>query len=470
MDLLIKVLKTASKNPMSITPFINMLVDTTLLLWKKLAEDAFSNSYILDITELLITGGYLENFTVVISKLVPVISTIFSSPEMLIEKVTSITLLSNIFRCFGDVINNNKNNNNQDLLIQLSNATIPALFQVLFQYTEDGLLDAGIRCLKWYLVAVIQATNHKCTEFLSQLTIGNSSSLQLIIQFIGKLLHPSVSDITATHIGGLINLLLSSSLPVLVQQNLLSQLIQAILERLSTAKLPDFQTGLVVVICRLFLLDSNYMIDLLEKLSIIGGISALQFFLRTWSKTVTNFVSEYQNVITLSTLSHLILLGDGRVLNVTVPGSIINKPKRSGLRSAAKSKNTEEVWSEVPFIVKAYSILTDEMIASVDDENAKEYDEYGFDEEDEFDEDDYDVGEEDFDELNDEDEWDADRFDDDELDGYNLLSDMLDGNPDEGEEEEVPIPDDPLTKGLNPRVCFISNNYFDFVIYLIMLL
>ena len=371
LDVLIKVLNSAVKQPASITPFIHMLTETTLLLWKRLADDAYSNTYIMDIVQLLITGGNYDNFIAVSSKLVPVITSIFSMPEMMVEKVTAMTLLSSIFQSFGELLNS-KHPNGQELLLQISGAVVGPMFQIAVQYSEDGLMDAVIRTLKWYFAAVIKATNQQGGQFLHQLPVGSSNALHLSIQFILKMLSPSVNDISAQNIGGLVNLMVASSFPLLIDQHLLSPLIHHVVERLITAKLPDFQSGLIIVICRLFLLDAAATIELLHQTPLTSppinrkpSSTALEFFLRLWSKFITHFMTEMENTIMLSALSHLLLVGDPRVTNQLVPGELISKVKREGLRSAAKAKNNEEEWSEVPFVVKAFTVLVEELIKRI---------------------------------------------------------------------------------------------------------
>lgn len=513
---------------MKLIPHVPNLVETILQLWKKMSEDAFTNTYIVDLVQVLLQLHHYQVYGLVFEKLCPVIVTILSSPDLLMEKVTAISLLSHIFLYLPDTLlknsNNNNNNNNNynenasstastnhaEMLNHVSAVTIGHLFQTLFSCDHDSIVHEGIKALQYYLMGTMKLIPSPC-EYLSQFPVANTNLMHLFFQFISKILsHPAnttsanhelllaaaaideqnvsaeskyyyYNDITVTALVGLVNILITIALPLLIQNALLTPLTSLLLKRMAASRYWDLQQGLTGTICRLLILDSSSVLLMLNStpLSQISALpptwsssyyrslddkitsdtqtTLLTFFLRFWSKHFSSFVSDSQISIMILSLNHLITsVNQSLINNQMVPGEIINKPKRAGLRSAAKTKDVPEVWSEVPFIVKAFSYFIDECIAM---------EEYGEGEDcDDYNEEEFDDGEglydeeldDEFDDFGEEDGWDAEHFDDeDDSGGYKLLSDILNEDVDQAEGEyEVVFKEDPVLSSFSKKVSY----------------
>jgi hypothetical protein len=103
-------------------------------------------------------------------------------------------------------------------------------------------------------------------------------------------------------------------------------------------------------------------------------------------------------------LEHAVSTGDQRFQNIFVKGDRVINPIK-GIKTRSKSKNEEELYTQVPLLVKIYKLLINELHSQIEEHKNEEFDELD-------DEDD----EEEYENCDDEDE-DEDEDNDVETDG-----------------------------------------------------
>ncbi len=85
-------------------------------------------------------------------------------------------------------------------------------------------------------------------------------------------------------------------------------------------------------------------------------------------------------------MEHAVSTGDRRFQDVFVKGDRIINPTK-GIKTRSKSKNEEELYTQVPLVVKMYKLLINELHSQIEDsKNDDDYDELDDDLEDEEDE------------------------------------------------------------------------------------
>ncbi|KAG0198042.1 Importin 9 [Mortierella sp. GBA30] len=257
---------------------------------------------------------------------------------------------------------------------------LPALVNIITVDNPDiPLVSDAIDLLK----ALIQGGH-------SPLPTGNDASsgksgLELLIQFIAKLLDPSQTESAALFVGDLISKLIKKG-GVLVS-SVLPDILNAVTIRLAQAKLPSFIQPLVMVFAQLCIDQHETVINFLSGIN-INGRSGLDIVLVSWLLNHADFQGIYHQKVSVVALSKVFSVADARIFAIPVKGDmIVSNSSRRMTRSTAKSTPNQYTLVTVP--VKIIKLFTMELTNRIEEEEEGEYadddDDYG-DEDDEEDE------------------------------------------------------------------------------------
>lgn len=159
-------------------------------------------------------------------------------------------------------------------------ATFPKLTSVLMESTEGDVLRPGAETAKWILV-------HDHQQVFEWQDENGRSGLEVCLHVIDRLLGGQVEDNAAIEVGGLAAELVEKA----GQERLgpfLTQLLQAVANRLATAQAAPLIQSLILVFARLSLTSAKDVVDFLSQIQ-IDGQSGLQVVLSKWLENSINF-------------------------------------------------------------------------------------------------------------------------------------------------------------------------------------
>ncbi|KAI1432222.1 armadillo-type protein [Xylaria sp. CBS 124048] len=218
-------------------------------------------------------------------------------------------------------------------------ATLPKLTRLLMESNDGEILRPGAESVK-YLLA------HDHEQVFNYQDENNRSGLEVCLHIIDRLLGTSIEDNAASEVGGLAAELVEKA----GHERLgpfLPQLLQAVANRLATAKAAPFIQSLILVFARLSLVGAHDVVEFLTTIE-INGQTGLQVVLAKWLENSVNFAGYdeiRQNVIALSKLYSL---NDARVAQTMVKGDlIITTSDRIMTRSRAKQSMAQPDLSSI---------------------------------------------------------------------------------------------------------------------------
>ncbi|KAF9103924.1 hypothetical protein BGX29_002731 [Mortierella sp. GBA35] len=302
----------------------------------------------------------------------------------------------------------------------------PNLMAVLLTVEDRDVLQSGQECLK----ILIQKDVRQVAEWRD--TVSGKTGLDLLIQFIAKLLDPSQTESSALFVGDLVSKLIKKGDNLVA--SILPQLLTAVTIRLADAKLASFIQPLVMVFAQLCLNQHETIINFLSGVD-VRGQNGLHIVLTAWLLNHADFQGLYHQKVSTVALTKVFTSGDPRVSAIQVKGDIIlSENSRRTTRSAAKKAPNQ--YTVVPVPVKIVKLLCADLTTRIEeDSHSGEFDD------DESDDDEEDEEEES--EAEDGKDWKRDKHQEKSV----LLSDMLgeDGNTyyddagdEDGEEEADP--------------------------------
>ncbi|KAG0261216.1 hypothetical protein BG011_001257 [Mortierella polycephala] len=294
----------------------------------------------------------------------------------------------------------------------------PNLMSVLLTTDDRDTLQSGQECL----TIVIQKGVQQIAEWRD--AASGKTGLELIIQFIAKLLDPSQSESAALFVGDLVSKLIKKGGDLVTP--IIPDLLNAVTQRLAQAKLPTFIQPLVMVFAQLCLNQHEVVINFLAGLT-INGRNGLDIVLSAWLANHADFQGLYNQKVSTVALTKIFMSADPRVYAVQVNGDLI-VPQSSRIVTRSLARNTPDQFTITTVPVKIIRLLATDLTSKVEEEE---------DEQAVLSDDDDEDGEDDWED--DEDQKTKDKF--------SFLSDILDshGLDGEGEEDEEEVDPDVLT-------------------------
>ncbi|KAI0872938.1 armadillo-type protein [Hypoxylon argillaceum] len=233
-------------------------------------------------------------------------------------------------------------------------ATLPKLTRLLMESNEGEILRPGAESVK-YLLA------HDHEQMFNYHDENNRSGLEVCLHIIDRLLGTSIEDNAASEVGGLAAELVEKA----GHERLgpfLPQLLQAVANRLATAKTATFIQSLILVFARLSLVGAHDVVEFLTTIQ-INGQTGLQVVLGKWLENSVNFAGYdeiRQNVIALSKLYSL---NDPRVAQTMVRGDLII-PASDRIMTRSRAKQNPDQYTIIPAPLKILKVLIEELLSA----------------------------------------------------------------------------------------------------------
>jgi hypothetical protein len=229
--------------------------------------------------------------------------------------------------------------------------TLSRLNRLLMVTNEGEVLRPGAECLKYMLI-------HDHQQVFSWQDENGRSGLEVCLHIIDRLLGSSVSDDSASEIGGVAAELVEKA----GRDRLgpfLPQLLQAVANRLVAAQKTPLIQSLTIVFARLSIVGAADVVEFLGAIQ-IDGQSGLELVLAKWLENSVEFAGYdaiRQNVIALSKIYSL---DDARVAQTMVKGDqIVGDSDRIMTRSRARLNPTK--YTSVPASLKILKVLVEEL-------------------------------------------------------------------------------------------------------------
>ncbi|KAI1299168.1 hypothetical protein EDD11_006488 [Mortierella claussenii] len=252
------------------------------------------------------------------------------------------------------------------------------LMSVLLTTDNRDILQGGQECLK----IVIQKDVQQVAAWRDD--ESGKTGLDLLIQFIAKLLHPSQTESAALFVGDLISKLIKKGGDSVAP--ILPDILNAVTARLADAKLPSFIQPLVMVFVQLSLMQHETVINFLSGID-INGRNGLDIVLTSWVSNHADFQGLYHQKVSTVALTKIFNSRDPRVSAIQVRGDmIVSASSRRKTRSEARvAAPTQYAVITVP--VKIVKLLTADLTSKIEEETAGDSeDDDDFDDEDDEDE------------------------------------------------------------------------------------
>ncbi|KAG0356145.1 hypothetical protein BG005_004912 [Podila minutissima] len=283
------------------------------------------------------------------------------------------------------------------------------LMSVLLTTDDRDILQSGQECL----TIVIQKGIHQVAAW--QDAASGKTGLELIIQFIAKLLDPSQTESAALYVGDMISKLVMKGGDLVTP--ILPDLLNAVAQRLADAQLASFIQPLVMVFAQLCLNQHSVVINFLSGIT-ISGRNGLDIVLSAWLANHADFQGLYNQKVSAVALTKVYMSADPRVYAVQVNGDLIVS-KSSRIVTRSRAKNTPDQYTITTVPVKIIRLLATDLTNKIEEEEDQ-------------------AAESDYDDEDGEDDW------EDEDDGkgkFSMMSDMLDRFDFDEDEEDVVDPD-----------------------------
>ncbi|KAI0829067.1 ARM repeat-containing protein [Trametes gibbosa] len=228
----------------------------------------------------------------------------------------------------------------------------PSLFSCLGNAEDRDVIQNGIACI----TLLIRKDINQLVSW-SDPTTGQSG-LDGVLAVIAKQLQ-SEDESGGLVIGDLLIHLLRRAgeavLPVL------SQLLQAMVTRMKTAKTATFLQSLIIPFAFLIYNQRDTVLSLLESTN-VDGRSGLDILIQTWCENAETFQGFWPTRISTLALSSLFASERPSLQHLLVKGDIIVKPEtKNVIMTRSKTRQTPTEFTSVPFPVKALKILVHEL-------------------------------------------------------------------------------------------------------------
>ncbi|KAA1471630.1 ARM repeat-containing protein [Dentipellis sp. KUC8613] len=226
-------------------------------------------------------------------------------------------------------------------------AVAPNLFACMKVAEDRDVLQNGVSLLT---LVVRKDVN----QLLGWAGADGQTGLGSVLGVIARLLH-NQDESGGLFVGDLIIHLLRRAgdavLPVL------PELLEAMLNRMATAKTATFLQSLIIPFAFLIYNQRDTVLDLVEGVS-VGGRPALAVLLNTWCENAETFQGFWPTRVSSLALGRLLVADRASVQTTLVKGDIVVRPEtRDVIMTRSKTKAAPLEFTSVPFPVKALKLL-----------------------------------------------------------------------------------------------------------------
>ncbi|KAM6498769.1 Armadillo-type fold, partial [Amanita muscaria] len=320
----------------------NSLVAAILEVWNRNNKDPLFISILADIlTSLASSPTHGVNETVV-KQALPVLTTAMTS-----AKPEESWITSSAIDLIDSIVQGSTNRLAEGFFAHIA----PGLFKCLGEAEDRDVLQNGIKCL-----TVIMRTDHN--QVVVWHDDSGRSGLDYVLMVVAKALE-NQDESAGLVLGDLIIHLLrkvgEAVLPVL------PQLLQSMVNRMTTAKTATFIQSLVIPFAFLINNQRDVVVSLLESTQ-IQDRTALDILINTWCENAETFQGFWSSRISTLGLSQLFVAERASLQNLKVKGDIIVKPETQNvIMTRSRTKKTPHEFTSVPFPVKALKLLVREI-------------------------------------------------------------------------------------------------------------
>ncbi|PBL00281.1 ARM repeat-containing protein [Armillaria gallica] len=321
------------------------LVLAILEVWAKNNKDPILLSIFPDILESLASASAPAIYEVVVKQALPSLCNSISSASIDESWITSSAI-----DLVNSLINGSKNGLGDGFFALLA----PHLFKCLGEADDRDVLQNGIICLTLIV-------RKDCKQLLSWSDNNGRSGLDYVLTLVAKVLQGEDESAGLT-IGDLIIHLLRRAgdavLPVL------PDLLQAMVNRMVTAKTASFVQSLVIPFAFLITHQRDTVLSLLETTN-TQGRSGLEVLIHTWCENAETFQGFWPSRISTMALSQLFVCERPSLLNLMVKGDLIVKPEtKNVIMTRSRTRTTPTEFTSIAFPVKALKILIHDLQSS----------------------------------------------------------------------------------------------------------
>ncbi len=297
--LLVETLTIAVKISEKITAiYEEKLVSVILDVWSRCANDVFAIELVQDLFKILSENCFMA--AMFQTHMFPLLMEAISPVQLHATPGLSATALD----LFSALIENAKDNFSPAYTEHL----FPRLITILHTVDDDAILQNGQETLK-HLVS-------RNFNGIVNLQVGQQNGLELILNFVAKLLDPSRSESSAIFVGELVTTLIKQG-DSFITANLMG-LLTAVIQRLACAQMPAFIQTLILIFCNLILNDEQGLIDFLSSVQ-VNGKNALEVFIQSWCQYFPEFHGHEAVETSVISMTKLALMNDAR-LDILVQG------------------------------------------------------------------------------------------------------------------------------------------------------
>ncbi|KAF8870248.1 ARM repeat-containing protein [Mucidula mucida] len=337
----LSVIVAVDKGTWMTSDLAHALVHAILDVWAKNNKDPILLSIFPDILESLCSASVEGIYEVVVKEALPSLCNSLSSAP-LEESWTASSAL--------ELIN---------ALIRGEHAMGEGFFSVLAPHLFKCLAVVEDRdALQNGIVSLTLVVRKDCNQLVSWADESGRSGLDYVLTLVAKLLQGEDESAGLT-IGDLIIHLLRRAgdavLPVL------PELLQAMVNRMTTAKTASFVQSLIIPFAFLITHQQDTVLSLLESTN-VQGRSGLDILIHTWCENAETFQGFWASRISSMALSQLFMSERPSLQSLMVKGDIIVKPEtRNVIMTRSRTKTTPTEFTSVSFPVKALKILVHDL-------------------------------------------------------------------------------------------------------------
>ncbi|KAK9466568.1 armadillo-type protein [Lipomyces arxii] len=224
------------------------------------------------------------------------------------------------------------------------------LASVLLNCDDMQVLQFGSE----FLTHIIQ---HDAAQLRDWRSAEGVSGIDLILNFIAKLLDPNVDESSAMCIGDVVTETVDKYGRNL--GDMLGKLLSAVAQRLQTATRPTFVQNLILVFAHMATIDPQGVVEFLVSVD-LSGSNGLVTVLDMWLDNLDVFRGDKEISLNILALGKLYLLHDARIESIMLKGDlIVENTGRILTRLQAKSRPLR--YTSVPAHVKIVKLFLKEL-------------------------------------------------------------------------------------------------------------
>ncbi|KAF8937564.1 armadillo-type protein [Dissophora ornata] len=369
LSLIFRTLMTTSKIDEKVTAeYESILGPLALETWTKYPSDHTMSADIMDFFDTLATNQYMN----------PALSA--RSMPMFINVISPDNPDRGMAASAVDLMRSLVQGSSSPLPAGYASQFLPSIMSLLLTTDDKEILQNGQELLR----IAIQKDVHQVTEWRD--AESGKTGLDLLIQFIAKLLDPSRTESAALFVGDLISKLIKKGGDRI--SPILPDLLKAVTLRLADAKLPSFIQPLVMVFAQLCINQHETAINFLSEIN-INQRNGLDIVLTAWLSNHMDFQGLYNQKVSAVALTRIFTSNDPRVNAIQVKGDLIlSESSRRMTRSRARIAPNQYTTTTVPVkIIKLLAADLKKIGEEEGDDFGDDDDDYDDDEEDDEDED-----------------------------------------------------------------------------------